>query len=109
MLGWCQKEGGEATRGRGVSPRAGLGALENLHGAGLAGQDGPYAIVYMGVALPCRSAASQEGGACAYRIEDWLRHEGRVGVGRVVGAAGMFDSPLYTPNTPIPNSLRRPH
>lgn len=74
MLGWCQKEGGEATRGRGVSPRAGLGALENLHGAGLAGQDGPYAIVYMGVALPCRSAASQEGGACAYRIEDWLRH-----------------------------------
>lgn len=97
--GWCQREGeGEATRGRGVSPRAGLGALENLHGAGFAGQGGPYAIVYRGVDQPFKSAAFQEGGACAYRIEDWLRHQGRVGVGSVEGAAEMFDSVLYTPN-----------
>lgn len=89
-----------------MSPRAGLGALENIHGAELAGEGGPYAIVYRGVDQPCQSAAFQEGGACAYRIEDWLRHLGRVGVGSVEGAAGMFDSALPTP---IPDSLRRPH
>lgn len=110
MPGCCQREGERAaTRGRGVSPRAGLGALENLHGAGLAGQGGPYAIVCRGVDQPCNSAAFQEGGACAYRIEDWLKHQGRVGVGSVEGAAGMFDSALYTPKPPIPDSLRRPH
>lgn len=53
--------------------------------AELAGEGGPYAIVYRGVDQPCQSAAFQEGGACAYRIEDWLRHPGRVGVGSVEG------------------------